>query len=75
MSLDLERARLTSLKDVQAETQVHHLLQIDAINCAPRLNDPVSRPTHLASSTPFSKAYRNVLLAEVPVAPNLPELL
>ena len=56
--------------DVQAETEVYPLLQTAAINCAPRLSDSASRPTHLASSTAFSKVYRNVLLADVPVAPN-----
>ena len=66
VSPDLERARLTSPKDIQAETEVHHLLHIDAMFRVPHLNNSVSRSTHLASSTPFSKLYRNVLLADVP---------
>ena len=66
VSLDLERARLTSPKGVEAETEVHHLLQIDTMTRAPRLSNSVSRPTHLASSTPFSKLYRNVFLADGP---------
>ena len=53
--------------DVQAETEVHPLL------CAPGLSDSASRPIHPASSTAFSKVYRNVLSADVPVALNLPE--
>ena len=73
VSLDLERARLTSSKDMQAETEVHHLLPINAITCALRVNNSASRPIHLASSTLFSKLYRAVILADVTVAPNLPE--
>ena len=74
MSLDLECAKLTSFKDMQAETEVHHLLPTNATNSALRVNNSASRATHLASSTPFSKLYRNLLLADVIVAPSLPEL-
>ena len=55
VSLDLQRAKLTSPMDVQAETEVYTLLQVVAINSTRRLSDPVSRPTRLASSTAFSK--------------------
>ena len=35
------------------------------------LNNPATRPTHPASSTPFSKAHRSVLVAEVLVAQSI----
>ena len=55
VSLDLQRVRLTSSMDVQAETEVYPLLQNATISYPRRLSDLVSRPTHLASSTAFSK--------------------
>ena len=73
MSLDLQRAKLTSPIDVQAEAEVYTLLQIAVINRVPRHSDSDNRTTHLASNTAFSKFYRNVLLANLPVDPNLPE--